>query len=153
MLRPQDGDGDGIAECDIGAFEVGEDADADGIGDDEDVCPDTTLPESVPTHHLGVNRWALVDDDDIFDTTPPPGGGNGPGYEFALQDTAGCSCEQIIDELGLGQGHVKFGCSTGVMLEWIGSVDDDDRRDNTTIFEQDWRDPDRGLGRRRALSD
>ena len=48
-------------------------------GDDEvDLCPDTVIPESVPTNNLGVNRWALVDEDLSFDTTAPPGGGNGP---------------------------------------------------------------------------
>jgi hypothetical protein len=124
------------------------DDDGDGIGDDEDVCPDTVIPEPVPTHHLGVNRWALVNEDDIFDTTPPPGGGNGPGYEFTLEDTAGCSCEQIIDELHLGQGHVKFGCSTGAMLQWMQTVSDEDPggggNDTNSIFERNWRLPANG---------
>jgi hypothetical protein len=98
------------------------DADQDGVLDDLDVCPGTTVPESVPTNHLQVNRWALVDDDDLFDTTPPPGGRGGPEFEFDLQDTAGCSCEQIIEAMNLGWGHTKFGCSTGAMLQWIAAV-------------------------------
>ncbi len=99
-----------------------DDADGDGVLDNADVCPDTVIPEGVPTQRLGVNRHALVDEDLIFDTTPPPGGGNGPGDVFTTTDTAGCSCEQIIDALGLGEGHRKFGCSVGVMREWVRQV-------------------------------
>jgi len=96
------------------------DRDGDGIADDLDLCEDTQVPESVPTVRLGVNRWALVDDDPLFDTTPPPGGGNGPDVGFALGDTGGCSCEQIIEVMGLGAGHEKFGCSIGAMRQWTG---------------------------------
>jgi hypothetical protein len=113
--------------CDSGAFEYGAtptDADQDGVPDTVDICLDTTIPESVPTNHLGVNRWALVDDDNIFDTTPPPGGGEGPEFEFTLANTGGCSCEQIIERWALGWGHTKFGCSTGAMLQWIAYVGD-----------------------------
>jgi hypothetical protein len=98
------------------------DADGDGIDDEMDFCLGTTIPESVPTNHLQVNRWALVDADDVFDTTPPPGGGGGPDFEFTIQDTGGCSCEQIIEAWALGWGHTKFGCSTGAMLQWIAYV-------------------------------
>jgi hypothetical protein len=99
-----------------------DDADGDGVLDAEDVCPETSIPEEVPQQELGVNRWALVDEDDVFDTTPPPGGGNGPGFEFTLEDTHGCSCEQIIEEMELGLGHTKFGCSSGAMLHWVTMV-------------------------------
>jgi hypothetical protein len=109
--------------CDSGSFEVGTlDADQDGVPDHVDICLDTVIPESVPTNRLGVNRWALVDEDDLFDTTPPPGGGGGPEFEFDVADTGGCSCEQIIEMKALGWGHAKFGCSTGVMLQWTATV-------------------------------
>ena len=93
------------------------DTDGDGILDPDDLCADTVIPESIPTVRLGVNRWALVDGDGVFDTTSPPG--MGPGFEFDLQDTAGCSCRQIIDILGLGKGHEQFGCSNSAMMEWV----------------------------------
>jgi len=96
------------------------DEDEDGIDDWDDACAGTVIPESVPTVHLGVNRWALVDEDGTFDTEHP--NGNGPGFMFDLQDTAGCSCEQIIEESGLGQGHSKFGCSNSAMLEWVDAL-------------------------------
>ncbi|MDX1500714.1 MAG: lamin tail domain-containing protein, partial [Thermoanaerobaculia bacterium] len=98
------------------------DEDGDGVTDALDVCPGTEIPESVPTSGLGVNRWALTDGDTAFDTTPPPGGGNGPGLSFTTQDTAGCSCEQIIDAQGLGSGHEKYGCSNSAMEEWVALV-------------------------------
>jgi len=44
VSRPQDGDGNGIAVCDRGAFEAdcsGPDRDGDGVADDCDNCPDT----------------------------------------------------------------------------------------------------------------
>lgn len=96
------------------------DDDGDGILNDDDLCPDTMIPESVPTVQLGTNRWALVDDDGTFDTNPP--NGEGPGFMFDLEDTGGCSCEQIIEMWDLGEGHVKFGCSNGVMLDWVLDV-------------------------------
>lgn len=100
--------------------EVPVDDDGDGILNDDDLCADTVIPESVPTIELGTNRWALVDEDGTFDTNSPSG--NGPGFMFDLEDTGGCSCEQIIAMKGLGQGHVKFGCSGGVMMEWSNMV-------------------------------
>jgi hypothetical protein len=96
------------------------DDDNDSISDAEDVCPGTVIPESVLTEQLGVNRYVLADNDAIFDTTPPQG--NKLGQIFTLKDTAGCSCAQIIEALRLGNGHTKFGCSSGAMKEWIEMV-------------------------------
>lgn len=76
----------------------------------------------MPTQRLGTNRWALVDEDGIFDTNPPNGRGSGLDRSFTIQDTAGCSCEQIIGALHLGGGHTKFGCSIGAMETWIDEV-------------------------------
>ncbi len=95
------------------------DTDGDGVFDFADVCPDTVIPEGVPTQSLGQNRYALVDGDGIFDTNPPPGGSP---YTFTIEDTAGCSCEQIIEELDLGNAHTRFGCSVERMLFWVDSV-------------------------------
>jgi len=99
----------------------GVDADADGILDTEDLCLGTAIPEGVPWVRLGTNRWALVNGGIDFDTTSPRG--KGPGLSFTIVDTAGCSCEQIIDALGLGKGHSKFGCSISAMEDWIASIE------------------------------
>jgi YD repeat-containing protein len=98
------------------------DSDCDGVPDPADVCTGTVIPEGVPTKALGINRWALADGDRVFDTTPPGGGGAGTGLEFTIEDTAGCSCEQIIDTLGLGKGHKKHGCSGGAMKTFVELV-------------------------------
>jgi hypothetical protein len=98
------------------------DADLDGVANDVDMCPGTSIPESVPTQRLGTNRWALVDGDGVFDTSPPAGRGRGPDLSFTIEDTAGCSCEQIIDELRLGKGHEKFGCTSGALEDWISAL-------------------------------
>jgi hypothetical protein len=71
------------------------DRDMDGVADSDDACPDTAIPESVPTERLGTNRWALGDDDGVFDA-----GASSAGGSFTVDDTGGCSCEQIIDRLG-----------------------------------------------------
>ena len=96
------------------------DNDRDSVTDDLDACPGTVIPEAVPTVRLGTNRWALADGDLDFDITPP--NGNGPNRSYSTTDTAGCSCEQIIDAQGLGKGHSKFGCSIGVMDNWVSLV-------------------------------
>jgi len=96
---------------------VAKDSDGDGVTDDADYCPGTVIPESAPTIELRTNNFALTDDDRIFDTKDP--NGVGPQAGFDIFDTAGCSCEQIVVEQGLGKGHLKFGCSLGEMEEWV----------------------------------
>ncbi|WP_412061364.1 thrombospondin type 3 repeat-containing protein [Rubrivirga sp. IMCC45206] len=110
-----DADGDGTGDaCDP-------DDDNDGVDDGADACAATVIPESVPTRGLRPNRFALVDGDYQFDTVVR-GRGNGPGRSYTTADTRGCSCEQIIDELDLGNGHEKHGCSIGVMDRWVESA-------------------------------
>ena len=99
------------------------DDDGDGVNNDTDLCPDTIIPEeTVPTVRLGVNRRALTDADGTFDTTAPRGKGKGPDRSYTIEDTGGCSGEQIIDALNLGKGHTKFGLSISAMDEWVASV-------------------------------
>jgi hypothetical protein len=102
---------------------IAKDEDADGVPNDLDVCPGTVAPEpNVPTNGtLGSNRWALLDDEDplVFDQALPQGGSHA---SYTLGDTAGCSCEQIIDAQGLGSGHTKSGCSNGEMEAWVELV-------------------------------
>ncbi|MDX1404672.1 MAG: ThuA domain-containing protein [Woeseiaceae bacterium] len=97
------------------------DSDGDGLIDYDDYCPDTTLPESVPTVRLNPNHWALMDDDGEFDTLVR-GKGKGPNRSYSIEDTHGCSCEQIIEAQGLGNGLSMYGCSIDVMDDWVGLV-------------------------------
>ena len=70
---------------------------------------------------LKPNRWALTDADSDFDTIVK-GKGKGPNNSYTIEDTAGCSCEQIIEALGLGLGHTYHGCSISAMDYWIELV-------------------------------
>ena len=102
-------------------FALGTDTDGDGVPNDDDFCPVTGIPEDVPTVQLKPNHWALIDGDFEFDTVIK-GNGKGPNRSYSTVDTAGCSCEQIIEAQGLGKGHSKFGCSIGVMDNWVKLV-------------------------------
>ena len=107
---------------------IDQDQDDDGVLDSADYCPDTDTSDTaagVPGVELGVNRWADVDGDGVFDTTKP-GKGRGPQLSFMIEDTAGCNCTQIIAALGLGAGHVKFGCSISAIQDWIALLRQDE---------------------------
>ena len=87
---------------------INKDFDVDGVPNDNDFCPGTVIPESVPTRGWArTGSRSSTDADGVFDTTDPEG--QGPGTSFTVGDTAGCSCEQIIDALALGSGHTFFG--------------------------------------------
>ncbi len=111
-----DADADGAGDlCDA-------DADGDGVADaDGDLCPGTStdVAAGVPSGRLGKNRWAELDGNGLFDTA----GNNPTGRTYLMADTAGCSCAQIIEQCGYGDGHVKHGCSSGVMDWWTGLHD------------------------------
>ncbi|HSR67542.1 MAG TPA: hypothetical protein VLU25_06335 [Acidobacteriota bacterium] len=96
------------------------DADGDSVLDVDDLCPATVIPESVPTEGLNPNHFALIDDDGIFDTRTKAG--KPPEEIFTIADTAGCSCEQIIEAQDLGEGQIKHGCSLGTMRDWVELV-------------------------------
>jgi hypothetical protein len=118
-----DRDGDGVPDDEDNCPDVPNpdqsDGDGDGIGDACDDCAGTIIPEPAPTSSrgLGKNRWTLESPDGIFTQGPPQAGSK---YGFTIEDTRGCTCTQIADEMELGKGHYKYGCSTGEMLEWIG---------------------------------
>ena len=97
------------------------DTDGDGVVDNDDYCANTTIPEGVPWVQLRPDRWALIDDGSEFDTVIK-GKGEGPKRSYTIEDTAGCSCEQIIEMQGLGNGHSYHGCSISAMDNWVDLV-------------------------------
>lgn len=101
--------------------QVGTDRDGDGFEDWADACPAcTSRPEGAPLEYLGVGRWALVDADDEFETVAA---GKKPApAPFTLVETGGCSCEQIVGATDAGDIHLRRGCATSLMEEWIGSL-------------------------------
>ena len=148
LLRDTDGDGvlDGDDFCpdtasgeivdEVGCANAQVDADGDGVCDLDaasggpamcagiDRCPGTVIPEAVPTSKRGLGwfRWALQNSDGTFTQGRRHNKGH---YNFTVQDTRGCSCEQIITESGyrgwVRDINLKYGCSTWVMLRWIWS--------------------------------
>ncbi len=111
-----DSDGDGLGD----ACDACTDSDHDGVCDADDSCLGTQYPEAVPTVSLGVNRWVLGPNGRFITASPRC---KGHHRSYTIQDTHGCSCAQIIDALGLGQGHTKFGCSIGAMNTWTAAFD------------------------------
>ena len=41
---------------------------------------------------------------------------------YTVEETAGCSCEQIIELQDLGLGHTYHGCSISAMDDWVELV-------------------------------
>ncbi len=96
------------------------DTDVDGVPDDLDRCPGTRVPETSPIDGLGAGRYALIDADALFDTIPK--GRKSPARTFSLIDTAGCSCEQIVQALDLSKSHLRRGCAASKMRRWVELV-------------------------------
>ena len=99
------------------------DTDSDGVLEcqGEDLCLATVLPERAPTSgRLNPNHYTQLDADSAFEVgcsgkncTPIDG-------SITLEDTFGCSCEQILASLpGNNTGLLRYGCSPGIMLEWM----------------------------------
>ncbi|HUU32816.1 MAG TPA: hypothetical protein VMW48_02070 [Vicinamibacterales bacterium] len=96
------------------------DSDGDGVCEADDLCQGTEATDAdagVPTEKLGPKRWAEMDGDGVFD------GGKKTTTAYTLADTAGCSCGQILEELGGGRGHEKFGCTTAILKRWMSFVE------------------------------
>lgn len=115
-----DGLGDACDEAEI------TDADNDGVVDDVDTCLGTVIPEeNVPSEKLKSNRYALTNEDVVFDSyhSSEEDDDDFKGMDekkYSLdgsvgKSTSGCSCEQIIAKLSLGEGHSKYGCSLSAM--------------------------------------
>ncbi|MDA1209226.1 MAG: hypothetical protein O2904_04320 [bacterium] len=80
------------------------DSDGDGILNNADLCPNTYMPEFIPTTGNMYNkRYSLTQDSNIFRTGPRKKIG-----AFTLADTRGCNCEQMVD-VAEGKKEYRFG--------------------------------------------
>jgi hypothetical protein len=101
-----DADGDGIGD------NADPDDDDDGVDDVDDVCPGTRLPDD-PTRELKPNHYRTTGDGFV----------DADGEVVAtLADTGGCSSSQIVEEAGLGSGHLRFGISRSALSSWITTI-------------------------------
>ncbi len=91
------------------------DEDGDGVPDVGDLCPGTVLPDA-PTIGLTGARFAAAADGS-FDSAVDRFDGR-----YTITDTAGCSGSQIIERLGLGEGHTKHGISKGALDAFRASI-------------------------------
>ena len=85
------------------------DADNDGVVDDDDMCPATSLNDTPDKWKK--NRFANIDGDFVD--------ADGTFSGFTIVDTFGCDGDQIIELMGLGRGHEKLGITQSVLLTFI----------------------------------
>ena len=101
------------------------DSDSDGVPDNRDVCPGTMIPETTTAGFLFFRRLALFNEDLVFDDqlTLFFGEDRVPYTNPTTEDTAGCSCNQILDEVGAAPTEREFGCTQGTIRRWIRELD------------------------------
>ncbi|MFH1724808.1 MAG: LamG-like jellyroll fold domain-containing protein [Elusimicrobiota bacterium] len=100
-----------------------EDADADGVydgfGEEADACPGSTADGIA----LNPNQYAQNSGFGPFEIGPD----NTQSAVYDMLATRGCTCRQIVAASGAGKGHLKKGCSPGLMEEWTGLSGEADR--------------------------
>jgi hypothetical protein len=99
------------------------DSDNDNVTDNNDFCPATSIPEAAPSAGIRPKFFALLDGDSTFDSLEAPD--TQISTMITLDDTAGCSCEQIAEKFSNGRNvphFVRHGCPTGLMKRWIRDV-------------------------------
>jgi hypothetical protein len=107
-----------------------EDRDGDGVSDALDRCPGTALPDMqdpdnpASFRQLGPMHAADIDGDRVLEVNV--GSQKSPviiDSWFTLDDTFGCSCEQILRCLpGEATGQYRFGCSTGTLAVFTSNT-------------------------------
>ena len=122
-LDQADSDEDGIGdECDPCPNDPYNDSDDDGVCGDVDLCPGTVVDEGTPLP----NHYALL-------TKPTFTMGQSSAKNdqkmfrsrvhishLTLTDTAGCSCRQILENLGTEDDGK--GCPPGIMQKWLKNI-------------------------------
>lgn len=96
-----------------------DDEDDDGVEDDDDICPQTNLPDDL-RDDLGRDRFAILNNDGVFETR------DRDYYRYGdfltIDDTGGCSCDQIIDALDLGEEAQERGCREQDLDRWMDRI-------------------------------
>ena len=95
------------------------DSDNDGILDENDLCPNTELPE---TFELLPNHFGDIDGDGIFEKliVKKKNEREIVDSKFTLEDTFGCSCNQILEiKHGKNIGENVRGCTKGTIIAFV----------------------------------
>ena len=95
------------------------DEDHDGVLDEFDLCPASTIDMI----DLNPNQYAQNQQSAAFESGP----NNDQSIVFTMQNTNGCTCRQIAEQLGIGAGNIKKGCSPGIMQVFTGIDHQPDR--------------------------
>jgi hypothetical protein len=98
-LRPDDGDGNGIAACDIGAVEAcGADSDGDTLGDACDCAPGDPTTMRVPTEaDVRVAKDVATDDAILTWADLGPRAGSGTLYDVASDSVGALWARRVAD--------------------------------------------------------
>jgi len=126
---------DATAPADLPALLAYLDIDGDGVGEDEvdatcglppkavltggDLC----LNSSPDRMSLGPNQYGLLD----FNSPFSIGKNNRLSKIYNAKSTHGCTCSQIVGKMSAGKGHLKKGCSPGLMEDFTGIDSSGDR--------------------------
>ena len=98
------------------------DEDFDGICDPgrasalctgSDLCPGSVLD---PIGKLSPNHYGQTVDFGAFEAGP----NNDESLVYNQEVTKGCTCSQIADKLGAGEGNKKKGCDRDLLEQWTG---------------------------------
>jgi len=128
IFNPTESAGD-LAIRETQEFVIDNDADDDSVANNNDFCPATTYDEFKrvnPMHYY----WSVDNKDQLFSMAPSNGikaKSSAQHEEYSISDTHGCSCVQVLkwlennypEEYGELNGLKKFGCSSGVMKDFI----------------------------------
>jgi len=97
------------------------DNDFDGVNDcSVDICPGSVADNIV----LNSNIYAQNNNVGPFEV----GLQNDQSMVYNMLVTQGCSCKQIVAKLGVGQGHLKKGCSPSLMEDFTGISANPDKK-------------------------
>lgn len=96
----------------VGCTPAVSDSDGDGVLDGDDICDNTSGPDAPDSPKK--NRF-YVDGTGAFVDSE----GSMSGY--SIHSTFGCDEDQIIDLLGLGVGHARFGVPRGILEEFVAT--------------------------------
>ncbi|MFA5992443.1 MAG: hypothetical protein WC796_01920 [Candidatus Pacearchaeota archaeon] len=116
----------GVAHIDYDNFKICKDvqvvdSDNDGVNDNIDKCLNTNLPEKF--NRLILARYGDIDGDKIFETVKLNKKDKLTVIDssYALKDTFGCSCKQILKLTHSHSAEQFFGCKKATITKFIRS--------------------------------